>query len=168
MKPLSALLLISFQMASAQQPDSLQTLLAEVHQLRLDIEGALVASQRVQIALYQVQTQDAAVVRATQRLDQAHGRCVALEQARQQMAADLQAADRNLNDGTVPPGEMNAVRSMIAQRKVQVDQRTIELGACQATEAEAGSQLKNEQAKLTDLRDRIDRLDKALAAYSGK
>jgi hypothetical protein len=38
-----------------KETDTLQSLLAEVHQLRMDIEAMTVASQRVQIALYELQ-----------------------------------------------------------------------------------------------------------------
>ena len=59
----------------AKESDTLQSLLMEVHQLRQDIEAMTVASQRVQIALYTLQMQDAAVARTTQRLDEARNRC---------------------------------------------------------------------------------------------
>jgi hypothetical protein len=44
---------------------------------------------------------------------------------------------------------------------------TTEVQTCQATEAEASSQFRNDQAKLLDLQDRIARLDKALEQLGG-
>jgi hypothetical protein len=58
----------------AKEVDTLQSLLVEVRQLRQDIESMTVASQRVQIALYGLQIQDAAVARAAQRLDDARNK----------------------------------------------------------------------------------------------
>ena len=62
-----------------EKPDVLQSLLTEVHQLRQDIEAMTVASQRVQIALYALQMQDAVVARATLRFDSIHDKCAAAE-----------------------------------------------------------------------------------------
>jgi hypothetical protein len=51
-----------------------QTLINEIHALRQDIEAITVASQRVQIALYRLQSQTALMAAAQQRLDAARSR----------------------------------------------------------------------------------------------
>src|ERR1700678_2864526 len=73
-----------------EKPDILQSLLTEVHQLRQDIEAMTVASQRVQIALYALQMQDAAVARAAQRLDSARDRRSGAEANRDHTASAIQ------------------------------------------------------------------------------
>src|SRR5665213_4091655 len=74
----------------AAQPDVLQSLLIDVHRLRQDIEAMTVASQRVQIALYALQMQDAAVARATQRLDNIRTGCSRTDAERQHFVAEIQ------------------------------------------------------------------------------
>ncbi len=71
---------------TAEKPEILQSLLTEVHQLRQDIEAMTVASQRVQIALYALQMQDAVVARSTLRFDSIHDKCVAAESEHQKLA----------------------------------------------------------------------------------
>jgi hypothetical protein len=91
---------------SAKEPDTMQSLLMEMHQLRQDIEAMTVASQRVQIALYTLQMQDAAVGRTTQRLDDARNRCKGEDGNRQHTASEIQRLESNLASGRVPETEV--------------------------------------------------------------
>jgi chromosome segregation ATPase len=142
----------------AKEPDTLQALLVEVHQLRQDIEAMTVASQRVQIALYALQMQDAAVARAAQRLDDARNRRSGAEVNRDHTASAIQGLESKLSSGTLGEG----LKEELSQMKSQIEPQTAELQTLQAAEAEASSQLRNEQAKLADVQDRIERLDKTL------
>ena len=65
------LVLLFAAAAFAQAPvDPVQALLAEVHQLRMDLQATTITSQRVQILLYRVQIQQAAVIRAANHADE--------------------------------------------------------------------------------------------------
>jgi SMC interacting uncharacterized protein involved in chromosome segregation len=46
--------------------------------------------------------------------------------------------------------------------KSEIERQTAEVQTLQAAEAEASSQLRNEQAKLAEVQERIERLDKTL------
>jgi chromosome segregation ATPase len=151
-----------FCQTPVKEPDALQALLAEVHQLRQDIEGMTVASQRVQIALYQLQMQDGAVARTAQRLDSVRNKCSLAEENRQHVAADVERLESAVASGTVPQPETEAVKQRLTELKGNLEARTAEAQNCQATEADAATQLRGDQAKLVDLQDRIARLDKAL------
>ena len=155
----------------AKEPDPLRSLLLEVHQLRQDIQAATVASQRVQIALYTLQMQDAAVARATGRMDDARNKCRGEEVNRQHIASDIQRLESSLAatltappdiPGAVPADEAKAIQSRLPELKNALDTQTTELQACQSAEAEASIQLRNDRAKLAELQDRIERLDKSL------
>jgi chromosome segregation ATPase len=146
----------------AKEPDTLQALLLEVHQLRQDIEAMTVASQRVQIALYALQMQDAAVARAAQRLDSARDRRSGAEANRDRTASAIQGLEGKLASGTPAQAEAKELQGALAELKSQIGPQTAELQTCQAAEAEASSQLRSEQAKLAEVQDRIERLDKTL------
>src|SRR5437660_8791303 len=64
-------------MAQSASPDTqlTQALLTEIRQLRQDLQTTAVTIQRVQIVMYRLQAETAAVNRATQRLDDARTRC---------------------------------------------------------------------------------------------
>jgi chromosome segregation ATPase len=157
--------------APAQEPDALRALLVEVHLLRQDIQAMTVASQRVQIALYSLQMQDTAVARATERLDTVRNKCRGEEVNRQHMASEVQRLEKGLGEaetapsnvpGAPPADEVKALRARLSELKTGLEAQTAEEQACQAAEAEASSSLRNNQAKLAELQDRIERLDKAL------
>ena len=150
----------------AKEQDTLQALLSEVRQLRQNIELMTVASQRVQIALYSLQVQDAAVARATQRLDGVRNRCSGLEQHRQDLAKEMQRMESALASGDRLDGEAATFKSRLPVVKSGLEAQAAEVQACQATEAEASSQLRNDQAKLAEVQDRIERLGKTLESPS--
>jgi len=151
----------------AKEPDTLQALLAEVHQLRQDIEGMTLASQRVQIALYTLQMQDAAVARSAQRVDSAHNKCAGEESNRQHVAADVQRFENAVAAGTLAEPEARDVRARLAEMKATLEAQTASVQACQAAEADAASQLRNDQATLAEIRERINRLDRSLEQLGG-
>ncbi len=138
----------------------MDALLAEVHQLRLAIESMTGASQRVQIALYSLQLQDGATARAAQRLAEIHDKCSAKEADRAHVAADAQRAE---SATTSVDRQTQEAMDVVAHFQRELEVRTAELQSCQAAEAEASNLFRNEQGKLTELQDRITRLDAALA-----
>jgi chromosome segregation ATPase len=150
----------------AKEPDTLQALLVEVHQLRQDIEAMTVASQRVQIALYALQMQDAAVARAAQRLDSARDRRSGAEANRDRTTSVVQGLESKLASGTPAQAEAKELQGALSQMRSQIEGQTVEVQTLQAAEAEASSQLRSEQAKLGDVQDRIERLDKTLEKLS--
>lgn len=153
--------------AQTKEPDTtIQSLLSEVHQLRQDIEAMTITSQRVQIALYAWQMQDAAVGRATERLDGTRNRCKNEESARQRFAAEVELLQSRSASNNVPEAEARANQSNLTRTKAMLDAQISVVQTCQATEADITNQLRNDQAKLSELQDRIDHLDKTLEQLS--
>jgi chromosome segregation ATPase len=156
----------SFCQTPSTEPTTLQSLLGEVHQLRVDIEAMTAASQRVQIALYTLQMQDAAVARASQRVDSTRNACKAKEENRQHFESEVSRTESELASGTSDAARLKILPGFLAEQKRQLELVSVEAQACQASESEASSQLRNDQAKLTELQDRIERLDKKLEQLS--
>ncbi len=123
------LLLLStacFGQTTPGDSQTLQALLSEVRQLRQDLHTTTIAAQRAQILIYRLQGQEAAVARASQRLDEAREKL-----ARIRLKTRLESLEN------------------------EEQQR-------QTREIEAEQQLRAEEVRLSDLRDQLDRLDKAL------
>ncbi len=148
--------------ALSQTNDAMQALLSEVHQLRQAIESMTVASQRVQIAVAALQLQDGIVTRSAARLDDAQKRCRQAESERQRITQNIQRMETTLSGATIPDSERQRFRAVQGETKAELDARTANLQACQAAESEAAGQLRNDRAKLAELQERIDRLDKVL------
>jgi len=168
----NAFILVLFAVSSGrcqapEKPDVLQSLLTEVHQLRQDIEAMTVASQRVQIALYALQMQDAVVARATLRFDGIHDKCVAAESEGQKLASEIQMEEAALASGSLTEDMANQLRIQISAGKRQAESKSAEVQSCQSMEAQASSRLQGEQAALADLQERIHRLDTTLEKLAG-
>jgi len=144
--------------------DTTQALLTEVHELRLAIEGMTVASQRVQIALYTLQMQDAAVARAEQAVEADRSKCASIDVDRQHIAQEVQQlenASTSVTAGVEQPVNKD-LKERIAETKAHLDIINSQVESCRARESESSSRLQTERSRLTELQDRIGRLDKAL------
>ena len=150
------------QTQTAVPTDPLQALLAEVHQLRLDLQATTVTAQRVQILLYRVQLQQATTARAANRAEDARGKLADAQKQHARAAADLQAVQEATRI-TTDAEKARALQAEATELKRQVDLWSAEEQQWQARDAEAQSQLRGEQAKLDELQDTLDRLDKVLA-----
>jgi chromosome segregation ATPase len=157
----------AFSQTPAKEPDALQALLTEVHQLRQDIEAVTVASQRVQIALYSLQMQDAAVARTQQRLDAVRNKCSGAVANKEHLTVEIQRVEAGLASGKVATNELPDLQRQLEIVKKEQETQSSEVATCQAAEAEASGQLRNDQAKLAELQDRIERLDKTLEKLGG-
>jgi chromosome segregation ATPase len=156
-------------LAQATPPDSpaLQALVSEIHQLRQDLQATTVAAQRVQIALFRLQSQTAATARATSRFDEVRSGLSQAQSRHRELAQKMQQIEetqRNSHD----PAELKTMAEVLPQIKYELDREAGQEQRLQASEAEAASQLRTEQAKLNDLQDQLDKLDRILDSFSKK
>ena len=164
---LSALLSAApaFAQASSTDTQLTQALLNEIRLLRQDLQTTAAAMQRAQIVMFRVQTEAQFLTRATQRADDARNRCNGMQGQRRAIAAEIEQMEarqrnpQNAND--------QLLESNIARLKGNLENFGAEEQQCQAREIEATAQLKDEQAKMNELQDQLDKLDKALAATGG-
>lgn len=154
----------------AKEGDALQALVLEMRQLRQAIEAQTLVSQRVQIALYTLQMQDAAVARDAQAVDDARKKCRAMEDDKQHAETRNQDIESRLAAGNMSEAETKEMRLMLPQFKKEIETRAADLRSCQAAESDAGVLLRKDQTRLNELRDRIEILDKGLEklGFNGK
>lgn len=152
---------------TAQSPDSetLQAILQEVRQLRQDIQGMTFVTQRVQILLYRIRLQNERVKEAAERLDAAR---IELAQAKRNRSG----TDEELNRmkaalASSPDQDMRAqLDKVIPDIERRLEMWTTESRDLGTAEMEASNNLANETATLSELRDRLDRLDRQLEGYA--
>ncbi len=163
------LLLAAPAWAQTASPDSslTQALLTEISLLRQDLQTIAVTIQRVQIVMYRLQAETNLMARATQRLDEARTKCSQAQVQRKNIANQIELAEATARNAQ-NPAERKDAEQMIPRFKSAVEMFTNEEQQCQAREADAETQSRAEQAKLTDLQDQLDKLDKVLAGYTGK
>jgi hypothetical protein len=164
MKLVFFLLCICFA-ARAQAPASdvqtLQTLLAEVHQLRIALERSTQIAPRIQIAVERLKLQQEQVARVARQLDDQRRE---LDKSRtelprtQQRLQEISSAAAQTTD----PQKRKDLDDASGMFKLEADQAEKSLQQIQVREGELASQLQSEQAKLTELSDRLDKIERAL------
>jgi hypothetical protein len=142
----------------------LHDLLAEVHQLRHELQSSTVALQRSQILLHRLEIQENAVNRATERRDVAQAKVTEVQDNRKEIAAFIKQTDDQSDNGN-KSDDANARQTaqlMIPQMKARLQSLDDDEQQAQVKLTEAEEQLRVEQAKLGELESQLDRLDKSL------
>ncbi|MDR3698528.1 MAG: hypothetical protein P4L56_02765 [Candidatus Sulfopaludibacter sp.] len=161
MKLLLPLLCCAAWMQAQTSTDS--QLLNEVRQLRQDLATTTLSMQRTQILLYRLQLSDAAMTRATERVDQARTQLTGIQQRLKNDADQIQAMQDELNR-TQDSAQKARLPNMIANLKKDLENWTPNAQDAQSKQIDAESQLRTEQAKRDALEAALDKLDKQLEA----
>lgn len=164
---LTLLLGMASTYGQTDSPDSqmTQTLLKEIRELRHDLQSSAATIQRVQIVMYRVQAEASVLNRATERLENARARCTQAQAQRKMLTIQIENANKQRNS-------QNRSDQKI-EEFLQGLQSSFEIFAseeqqCQVEQADAETQFRAEQAKMNDLQDQLENLDKVLAAQIGK
>jgi chromosome segregation ATPase len=152
--------------AQTNQPEQ-PSLLAEIRQLRTDMQAVAAAVQRVQIVIYRLQSQSVALGRATERLDQARAACAGSQQQVQRVARQIEQVDARRRAAQTP-AEQKEAEDGLASLKAESETIAADAQQCQAELVEAENQFQTEQSKMSDLQEQLDKLEKTLATYSAK
>ena len=151
--------------ARAQAPASdvktLQTLLAEVHQLRIVLERSSQIAPRIQIAVERLKLQQEHVARVARQLDEIRRDLDRTRSDQPKIQQRVQTLDDEVNQA-VDPGRRKALDDEAKMLKLESVQQEKSLQQMQAREGELMSQLQSEQARLTELNDRLDQIERAL------
>ena len=153
-----------FAQTTPLDPQMTQTLLAEVRQLRQDLQTAAATIQRVQIVMYRLQNQTMQLDRATQRLDDARGRCKQAQMQKVMITTEIEQAEaRHRNTPNQQISE-----ATLAQFKASLEAVALEEKQCQAEQFDAEGRFRGEEVKTRELQDQLDKLDRVLAAYGAR
>jgi len=172
---LSLLLFTSPALGQAAPTDSqtLQALLAEIRQLRQDLQTSAIAARRAQILIYRLHVQEAAVAQASQRLDEAKSSIEQLRASRKYQEIQFKRY-QDMKDRAENAVQRQQFEDAITELKAQMEASVSEEQEVQIREMELERQSRIEQAKLDQLQEELDRLDQAVmnaalhaAIYSG-
>jgi chromosome segregation ATPase len=141
---------------------TLQALLTEIRLLRQDLRTTTVAAQRSQILIYRLQGQEAAVARASQRLDEAREKLARIQDERKHVAAEVKRTEDFVSNAENPATQRKELEDRLSELKTRLETLESDEQQNQSREIEAQQQLRAEEVRLSDLRDQLDRLDKTL------
>jgi len=164
--PVLALIVLLFSspaLGQATQTESttLQALLAEIRQLRQDLQTSAIAARRAQILIYRLHVQEAAVARASQRLDETKSSIEQLRARRKYQEIQIKQYE-NMKDRAENAAQRHQFEDAITEIKAQMEALVPEEQETQMRETEFEQQSRIEQAKLDQLQNELDRLDQAV------
>jgi len=144
-------------------PDSrtLQAILDEIHTLRQDLQTTSRTVQRAEILLYRVRFQLDVVERVSQRLEFARLRVAEARNEQNHFVGEKKRAEDQLEQ-TQDPVKRKDFEQEVAAVQSHLEQIKDNEPDAEAREAAISNDLRNEQAKLAELQDQLDRLDKKL------
>lgn len=162
-------LVINIGSAVAQErvPDTQmsQTLVTEIHALRLDLQHTAATIERVQIVIYRLQAQAALVEKAEQHLDQARNEC---KQAQEQQKLAVIEIERMRKQRSGSGPEQKAAEQMILEFQAQMETWTAHTQQCQVEQFDAENKFRAEQVKMSELENQLVQLDQILVGLSRK
>jgi chromosome segregation ATPase len=158
------LLLISttaFGQTNSTDSDTLKSLLSEVRQLRRDLQTTTVAAQRAQILIYRTQAQESVVRRMQERVDDTRSKLAQIQYEEKSLTAAAKQ-NQDLLDHTDNPTTRKELEQGIAQFKAHQEIQANTEQETRAKLSELEEELRLEQAKLDELQDQLNRLEKTL------
>jgi chromosome segregation ATPase len=160
---LSLLLISSPALGQAAPTESptLLALLAEVRQLRQDLQTSAIAARKAQILIYGLHVQEQAVAHASQRLEEAKSSIEQLRNSRKYQEFQIKQYE-SMKDRSENDAQRKQFEDGIAQLKAQMEAFVSEEQEAQMKEMDLEQQSRAEQAKLGQLQDELDRLDQAV------
>lgn len=163
------LLIAPVVVGQSAQTDSqiLQALLNEVHQLRQDLQATTVAAERAQILLYRIQAQESAVRHVQERVDDTRSKLTLIQAEEKRLTANLKQITDSPDRDENPAGRKES-EEIITRFKAALEAQSVNEQEAQAKLTEAQEQLRIEQAKLSELENQLDHLEKALDVHQDK
>lgn len=149
-------------------PDIMPALLEEVRGLRAALEQMSSAGARVQLALGRLQLQEQRVNTAVKRLDEARTRLGQLQPQEADLQRQVANFDAALKDGRgfkSPSGEgptREELEDVRADHQRRLAQLRTEIQRLSAEESVYATDVANEQARWTELNQRLEDLERAL------
>jgi hypothetical protein len=151
---------VSGQASQPKGDDVLPSLLVEVKGLRAAMEQMAAAGPRVQLVVGRLQLQEGRIAGMVRRLDTVRDTLAGARREYDQMRGALQMLDGDKSsDGLSEDkeGVLGGLRAQVAAAKANMDR----LGA---EEAQLTNDLTAEQARWVDINQRLDELERSLAA----
>lgn len=157
----------AFCQATTSESQAIQALLAEVHQLRQDLQAAANGARRAQILIHRLYVQEAAVARASQRLDEAKAALDQLQARKKYQAAQVKMYE-DLRDRSGDAAQRKQFDDYISNLKTQMESWLPEEQDAQAKETELEELWRIEQAKLDQLQAELDQLDRTVMSTDNR
>ena len=150
--------------STSSDSGGMQALVAEVRQLRKDLQSTDGYALKVQVLLYRLQVQEATVARVSQHLNDVRSKLAAVQEHQRQLVGTMKYYEKIADDSAASPAQQKEAQQQVSSIKTELPSVAAQEQQAQTAEMEAEEQLRAEQAKLGSLEDRVDRLEKELGS----
>jgi hypothetical protein len=160
-----AFLAVPFVLAAqTAEPDNriTQTLISEIQQLRLAIERSTLLNARTQLAISQLQLQDATVARLAAQYDEAHSKSLSLAGQRTALTEKIAELQERRSAPELTPKVRDDLDASLKNIKFELEQFATLQPQHAAREGELAGQLQAAQNQAADSRSRIAEMERAL------
>jgi chromosome segregation ATPase len=147
---------------TAQQPDVLASLLAEVKGLRAAMEQMASAGPRIQLALGRLELQEQRVATLVRRLDDVRSQLREVEGATQETARKISEVEEALRESHPAP-QVRELEQQLAAMKAQNGMAATAYQRLTAEEAAVAAELATEQGRWSEINQRLEELERTLA-----
>jgi chromosome segregation ATPase len=153
---------------AAQTPgnsDTMRELLAEVRGLRLALERAATSGPRIQVLMARVQVQEQRMLNLTNRLTAVRGEIASIDQQLPSITMTMRQLEQQIKRVS-EPNEREALEEQVAGLRMQNETSLARRQELASEDALLAQQLGDEQTRANELQDRLDQLERSLAAPS--
>src|SRR5215467_1065248 len=155
---------LGFGQAASNDSQGMEALVAEVRQLRKDLQASNGNALKAQVLLFRLQVQETTVARVSQQLNEARGKLADTQRHRTAIFERLKRLQDALDNTEISPADRKQIQYEVSASKAELENLATEEQQRQTAELQAEEQLRTEQAKLNELEDRVDRLEKDLTS----
>jgi len=148
---------VAFGQADSSDSQALHALLTEVRALHQDLLSSIAGVQRSQILLSRVQTQQANVARAADRLNTARGRLADAQDHQKRTATEIKRAE-DLLSAEENLAQQDELRDLLKHLKTELEDWTDKAQQLQTEEVEAEQQVRTGQDEFALLEAQLDEL----------
>jgi DNA repair exonuclease SbcCD ATPase subunit len=157
----------AFGQSDMSDSQTLHALLSEVRVLHQDLLTSMARVQQSQILLSRLQSQEASIVRASDRLNTARGRLSDAQDHIKHTTTEIKRFEDSLSAEENLPGQ-KGLRDVLNHLKSDHEEWTAKEQQLQTEEIEADQQLRTEQDKLTMLEAQLDELIRSLGSAAAQ
>ncbi|MBS1828861.1 MAG: hypothetical protein JST93_26395 [Acidobacteria bacterium] len=158
---LFAVLCPAWAQAQSSSDALMQTLISEVRQLRLALERSTIVVPKIQMTLQRVQLQQDAVSRASRDLDAARNQLTRSADEQMHLSVEMKRAEAVVAQEQDPLRRKD-FEGRVAALKTSLDQMAATQAEQRVREGDLGVRLNYERAKLEELNDRLNTLERSL------
>jgi predicted ribosome quality control (RQC) complex YloA/Tae2 family protein len=146
---------------------TVKALLDEVRQLRQVLQRNSVATYRAQVTLERLKLQQAQVNELTRELAELRNRIKELERNAPMLAENLPEVERRVTSAATPD-ERSHAEAVFKTLKMEIENEKQQQQSLREREPQLAARLQAEQAKLNELNESLDKLERELENAAGE